>query len=858
MAFISDFASLIFPGGAKLDRKAATKPLAGLAEWLPYRTFDPKTQLYYNSASVGFVVEYAPFVGADDQTQAILTQFLGDVPAHSQLQFIEHMSPRVMGVLDQYFVERFNAGGIFQEMARHRVDHMLQGVWGSLSADAPFHLRDFRTLFAYSVPPSAHVTIETITALRDSFIAALQSMDIHSRNFAPIDLMAFIDDILSPTKSDQDDPVSYNPFDSLAEQMIRRDNIFDIGKDKISVTTARYRARGVDAAGVPKIGLTLPDKFEFRCFEPRQFPTYWRPGDAARINGDFWNDKLRPGCGLLTSLTINIPDDQALSAKAGYKALRTTSLSETKQARFTPQVKQQSEEWLRALAALREGQKLVKVFYAVTMIAPRETANSCERTLKAVYKGAGWDLQGATCLQAQTLLASLPMTAGNGLTYDLKRQRRFKTVLTANAANLAPTQGEYRGGSKAHLLLVSRRGQPFFWSPFENISGNHNTAIIGKSGSGKSVLMQDLFCSLAASGARVIIIDDGRSFETSVKLLGGQFVEFTAESGMSFNPFRMIDADEASDNEDYRLDCMSMLKAMFSCMARFQDRLNDLERGLIDRAVNQVWDTQGNHGSIDDVMQALGELEGAEPKALATAMQPFSSSGSYGQMFSADKESFKLDGAITAFELSDLSTKPELRSVVLTSIMFMSSQAMRKVDRSIQKAFMLDEAWQLLQGGAMAEFVESYARTCRKYGGSLITATQSYDDYLKSPGSKAALENSDWMLVLQQKPDTINAFKADGKLDLDAHSEAVLRSLRRHGNEYSEVYIHGPDNRALGRLVLDPFSATIFSSSPRTFAEIQHMVASGMTLGQAVTKVAWKDGPPNYDTDDEIMLEAAE
>jgi hypothetical protein len=31
-----------------------------------------------------------------------------------------------------------------------------------------------------------------------------------------------------------------------------------------------------------------------------------------------------------------------------------------------------------------------------------------------------------------------------------------------------------------------------------------------------------------------------------------------------------------------------------------------------------------------------------------------------------------------------------------------------------------------------------------------------------------------------------------------------------------------------------------------------------MTLGQAVTKVAWKDGPPNYDTDDEIILEAAE
>ena len=855
MAFVSDLAALFFQGNAKPDRHRSAALVPSLAEFLPYRSFDPKTQLYYNSASVGFIVEYSPFVGGDDQTQAILTQFLGDVPAQSQLQFISHMSPRISPILDQYFVERFKAGGIFQDIARHRVDHMLQGVWGSLSADAHFHLRDFRTLFAYSVPPSANISVETIIALRDSFIAALASMNIYSRSFAPTDLIALVDDIVSPTKSDQDDPISYNPLDPLLEQMVRRDTIFELHQDRIAVTTARYRARGVDSNGVPKIGLTLPDRFEFRSFEPRQFPAYWRPGDAARLGGDFWNDKLRPGCGLLTSLTINIPSEQALEAKAAYKALRTTSLADTRQARFTPQVKQQSVEWLRVQQMLREGQKLVEVFYAVTMIAPKATANSCERILKALYKAAGWNLQGATCLQAQTLLASLPMTAGNGLTADLKRQRRLKTLPTACAANLAPTQGEYRGGNKPHLLLVSRRGQPFFWSPFENASGNHNVAIIGKSGSGKSVLMQDLFCSLAGSGARVIIIDDGRSFETSVKLLGGQFVEFTAVSGMSFNPFRMIDAAEAADNEDYRLDCMSMLKAMFSCMARFQDRLNDLERGLIDRALNQVWDDHGNDGSVDHVMAALCAFDGLEPKALATAMQPFSSHGSYGQMFATGKESFKLDGAITAFELSDLATKPELRAVVLTSIMFMSSQVMRKVDRSVQKAFMLDEAWQLLQGGAMAEFVESYARTCRKYGGSLITATQSYNDYAKSAGSKAALENSDWMLVLQQKAETINDFKSGGKLDLDGHSEAVLRSLRRHGNEYSEVFIHGPDHKALGRLVLDPFSAAIFSSTPDTFARIQNMVASGMTLGQAVTNVAWNEGPPNYDTDDDDLME---
>src|SRR3546814_3035731 len=49
--------------------------------------------------------------------------------------------------------------------------------------------------------------------------------------------------------------------------------------------------------------------------------------------------------------------------------------------------------------------------------------------------------------------------------------------------------------------------------------------------------------------------------------------------------------------------------------------------------------------------------------------------------------------------------------------MFLSAQAMRK-DRGTRKALLLDEAWQLLKGGSMADFVETYARTCRKYGRS--------------------------------------------------------------------------------------------------------------------------------------------
>src|SRR3546814_1756910 len=120
---------------------------------------------------------------------------------------------------------------------------------------------------------------------------------------------------------------------------------------------------------------------------------------------------------------------------------------------------------------------------------------------------------------------------------------------------------------------------------------------------------------------------DLRSFEHSAKLQGGAFVEFTISSGFCLNPFSMIDAELAGANEDYLLDCMAMLKAIVSQMARHIDRLNDTERGLIDGAVNSVWQAKGRTGAIDDVIAALEATGNALANYLGIAMRPFSSGG---------------------------------------------------------------------------------------------------------------------------------------------------------------------------------------------------------------------------------------
>jgi conjugal transfer ATP-binding protein TraC len=74
---------------------------------------------------------------------------------------------------------------------------------------------------------------------------------------------------------------------------------------------------------------------------------------------------------------------------------------------------------------------------------------------------------------------------------------------------------------------------------------------------------------------------------------------------------------------------------------------------------------------------------------------------------------------------------------------------------------------------------------------------------------------------------------------MDNFTDALLRSLKRNGSDYSDILIRGPDTQAVCRLVLDPFSATLYSSSPQVFAQIEAQVAGGASMANAIEAVAY-------------------
>ena len=841
---------LIVGDGRQPDKQAKPPVVPMLSHFLGYRSFDEDTRIFHQVRSKGFILELAPLVGANDRVNDIIGSLFSDIllPG-TKFSVTNYSSPRVAEKLQEWALPRFKASGVFQTLARHRIDKLRNGAWSTLASDGPFFVRNFRVVLAVGVSNGTRISTEDMLTMRDGIVSALESIDVPVREFGPTDLIRLFDEVLAPSTGAGDEVPGYNRFDPINEQCVRRDLVTHVERDRVLLHAQSLRPTGSDVGGVPEMKDFVPERFDIRTMSVRSFPDRWAPWDTQKVIGDIFNTKLNLPCPVLQTVCGIIPPQEVSESKAGYKFARTQQLSEGKGVKLVPKLRTEAAEWEFVQDRVKQGEKLIQTYYAVSILAPKGQGETCERTLKALYKSCGWDLIDETHIQMPGFMSHFPLMLADGLDSDYKRMKRLRTLRSANVAAIAPVQGEYVGGSIPHLMFVGRRGQPQFWSPFQNGSGNHNVAIAGKSGSGKSVLLQDLTASFAGVRAKTIVIDDGRSFEHMAKALGGTFTEFKLSSGISINPFRMIDEELAADDSDYLVDCLAMLKSIISQMARNETRLNDTERGLIDQAVGLVWEENGRDGTVDHVIAALKGADHPYAFDLATSLLPFASSGTFGSFFLGDAN-LDLSADLTVFELSDLATREELRGVVLTSIMFVASQVMRRMDRSIPKPLIIDEAWQMLKGGAMADFVETYSRTCRKYGGCLITATQSIHDYYKSEGSRAALENSDWFLILQQKGETISDFRNSDRFEMDNMTEALLRSLKRHGTDYSDIFIRGPECECVCRLVLDRFSGTLYSSSPTVFAEIEDYVERGFSMQNAIEAVAFPD--------EHQLLEAAE
>lgn len=784
-----------------------------LADLLPYRSFIEESNVFINNNSYGFMLETIPFSGADESTSKILAGLITQgFPEETVIQISCWASPNIDTRLKHWSLMRTKAGPLFQRLTDNRRHYLGTANQRSLLDSSSYLIRDYRCFVTVSLPgsPSA-LDIKTMESLQRSLLTSLQTMRGFARVLKPHEFLPLLSEWVNPCLESSEHELAWNERDPLNVQIPSPKTQFSTSPSKLSFND---------------------DELSLICLSARKIPEYWAQWQMNDLIGDMYNDQLSMPCPFLSVLTLIISDQDKERTRAAVKFSRATKQNLEGASRFMPVVQKQEQDWRWTQQALSSGDKLVKAHYQIVLYSRTEQLESAESAALALYESRGWKVVKEKYVQLQSWLAALPFIPSEGLIHDMIKMGRYKTLLSSNCANLSPLQGEWKGMSTPRILLTGRRGQPLFWDPFDNSEGNYNAAIVGKSGSGKSVFLQELCLALLGSGARVFVIDKGRSFMRLAKFLGGTFLEFNRKSNICLNPFsHIIDTNPESFQESLKL-----LKPLIQIMAKPSEGTNDWENAVIEQAIHSVWQDMGHKSTITQIAKWLAAQKDSRAHDLAQSLYPYTREGGYGHFFEGESN-VDLSNDFVVLELEELQGLADLQSVVMLVLMFQISQAMYLGGRKRHIACVIDEAWDLMgHSEQAAQFIEKGYRQARKYSSSFMTGTQGINDYHKTPAALSAFENSDWLVMLSQKPESIEALKQSGRLAMSSEMEKMLKSLHTRQDVYSESMIYGPQGYAVGRLFLDPFSLALYTSKGEDFAKIQTYMEQGLSVEAAIER----------------------
>lgn len=457
-----------------------------------------------------------------------------------------------------------------------------------------------------------------------------------------------------------------------------------------------------------------------------------------------------------------------------------------------------------------------------------------------VLAAAGFQAQVDLGLQVMDLMQSLPLEAGVSLMRDIKTAGRAYTVTRQAAGHMLPVVGEFRGSParasetkrKPMLMLVARSGELMPIDIFANRNGNYNAVVAGTSGSGKSVLTQEIVTSVLATGGRVWVFDIGKSYETCVELAKGQFIDFEkareAEQKLCLNPLDMMGEDPAETLDEVA----QIIAAMANGSAPMEMTAMELVKVNI-AAVVQKARSEGRIAQLSDLVLQLMATRDAALHDVAVRLSPFAAGGRFASWFEG-KANVNFEAALVVLEMEALANKPVLKSAVLLICIMRILQEIRTRPRSEKKLIVIDEAWRLLTGES-GVFIEWACRTLRKYGAGIVCISQSMEDFRMSGTARAVRANADSVFLFRQKSEGIAAFTSDPAL------QRTLSGLTTVSETYSEVWARvGDAPGVVGRLILDPFSMTAFSTRADVFDAVRREKAKGKSAVQAIAEVARK------------------
>ncbi len=794
-----------------------------LLEFLPYRNYDAKNSIFDNKKTMGFVLRVGHFSGMNEAAkQAFRSLVTNDLPVECTCQVINYASPRI-GNLLEFWHKNSNNNQIFQKMSKARVDFFKNSAFGNQSNLA---VRDYELYFCFSIPKGQGESTElavtlSLKALQDKFIQGLKGINSDAYVLNNKDLASFLQEILNPL-DDLYKQRNIEVFQDVRE-FLKSDHDIEMEKSKVNFSNHSYS-----------------------IFEVTSFPGVWDLENSINYIGDF--DKgLSIPCPFYISMGFTLNSRDASQRMADKHRMIKTQQNDSKLPMFFPKMLEENNDWRYVSECIGGGERMGKLVMHIVLTTKTEMH---EQMLQDHFARLGFNIAKVQHDCVNSLLQTLPF--GVSENWQIFDQLKISSkALSGACINLMPVFADGQNYTSPLMLFVGRRGQLFFFDNFktaDNINGNFNMIVVGASGRGKSVWLQEYSVSLLKNGGQVVIIDDGRSFKNTCELLDGDFVDFGGGE-FCLNPFSLYkNAETEEDRQEYKENFEEPfidLIVSILCIIINVDKNNNLNpemglyRSILTNAVVEVMKTRGNLGGFSDIRDELlthPKINNDATKEIIDQityiLESFCDDGRYAKYFNG-KATLDIKNKLTVFELSDLEHNEILQSSALLTVTFLVYAKIR--NRNTPTALIIDEFWRMGKHPVLKGPIGGFSRRGRKYNLSLIVASQCMSDFeaSNSEAGAIALSQADWRILLSVDGKDDEVLRKE--LMMSSGEIAITHTLRGMKNSYSEFMIRHKNNSwQIGRLLLDPFSAKAYSTKAEDMSAIKEMRANGMSVTDAI------------------------
>ena len=462
-----------------------------------------------------------------------------------------------------------------------------------------------------------------------------------------------------------------------------------------------------------------------------------------------WPRSLAPGflqslmaAGAPMDLSIHlgpIPTEQAARTLEWQKVRfeSAQSLSFKRGRTMSPEAQIALEDVTRLRDEVQRGrERLFHSSLSVTLHAKDEASlKEMTQRAKGHFGATLGKLDNLGFRQREGLLSTLPL--------GLNAVAEWRSLDTSSLARLFPFSPPDLDTRRGTLYGIDMRAcSPVVYDPWDGTHLNANTAVLARSGSGKSFSTKLGVLRGLCRGVTAYVIDPEGEYADMARAAGGRVLS-PGVPGQGMNPF-VIDK---GDSEEL-LQRIGSLRRLIEVMVG--ERLSAERRAALDHALAGYYARAGGRNGFRDFYAYLER----EAEDLSRLLRPFAT-GSLRNLLSDEGDDLLGNEAlVTVFDLRLL--EPELRpaaAMVCTETVWAAAAQDPK-----PRLLVVDEVWSIMQHPEGAAFMVSMAKRARKHRLGLQFITQDVQDLLSEDSSRtitghsgrALLQNAAFKLLLQQ------------------------------------------------------------------------------------------------------------